>query len=85
MDEARVGAKTMRSLDEVRADLARLRETARERHLQIQQRRPDTSFAPTDYMDIPEPLPEPRRKAESDDFAATAFVDFGCPIPILGR
>jgi hypothetical protein len=43
--EAPAGAKTMRSLEEVRADLARLRETARERHALTQQqaRHVDTS------------------------------------------
>ena len=79
--ETAAGAKTMRSLDEVRADLARLRETAKERHALAQQqvRRADTSFARTDFMEIPEPLPMPRKKDDSE-FEATAFV--GIPDPL---
>ena len=87
--EAPGGAKTMRSLDEVRADLARLRETARERHaltVQQQPRHVDTSFARTDFMEIPEPLPMPMpRKKDDSEFEATAFVDFAYPIPLLAR
>lgn len=86
--EAPAGAKTMRSLDEVRADLARLRQTAMQRHAQAQQpqRHADTSFARTDFMEIPEPLPmsSPRKKDDSQ-FEATAFADFAYPIPLLAR
>ena len=89
--EAPAGAKTMRSLDEVRADLARLRETAKERHAQTQQqaRHVDTSFARTDFMDIPDalPMPAPRKKVVDPAFEATAFTDFSdfYPIPLLAR
>ncbi|CAN7165019.1 hypothetical protein LJR290_000179 [Variovorax sp. LjRoot290] len=83
--EAPVGAKTMRSLEEVRADLARLRQTARERHALAQQpaRHVDTSFARTDFMEIPEPLPmsSPRKKDDSE-FEATAFVGIPEPLPM---
>lgn len=86
--EAPAGAKTMRSLDEVRADLARLRQTAMQRHALAQQpqRHADTSFARTDFMEIPEPLPmsSPRKKNDSE-FEATAFADFAYPIPLLAR
>ena len=72
----------MRSLDEVRADLARLRETAKERHALAQQqvRRVDTSFARTDFMEIPEPLPMPRKKVDPE-FEATAFAGIPAPLP----
>ena len=82
--EAPAGAKTMRSLDEVRADLARLRETAKERHALTQQqvRHVDTSFARTDFMEIPEPLPLPMpRKKDDSEFEATAFVGIPDPCP----
>ncbi|HEY2257519.1 MAG TPA: hypothetical protein VGI11_17930 [Variovorax sp.] len=76
-------AKTMRSLDEVRADLARLRESAKERHAELQARR-ELSFAPTDFMEMAKPHPPhepepPAQPAEEPDtgFAATAFLDFG--------
>jgi hypothetical protein len=79
-------AKTMRSLDEVRADLARLRESAKERHAELQARR-ELSFAPTDFMEMAKPHPPhephepepPARSTEEPDtgFAATAFLDFG--------
>ncbi len=79
------GQKTMRSLEEVRADLARLRESARERHAQLQVRQREASFAPTDFMEPkvleaphePEPAPKPRPEASPDNFAPTAFLDFG--------
>lgn len=66
-------AKTMRSLEEVRADLARMRETAKERHARLQVRR-EVSFAPTDFMDLAEPATA-RHDSEPDaDFPATAFA-----------
>ena len=72
--EAQSPAKTMRSLEEVRADLARLRESAKERHARapVAPRR-DISFEPTDFMDFakPEPRPEP-----DESFEQTAFLDF---------
>jgi hypothetical protein len=89
----------MRSLEEVRADLARLRENAKQRHAQLQVRREATAFAPTDFMDfarVPEALPSepvpllpPNRDGGdgSDNFAATAFLDFTNvkPKPKSGR
>jgi len=47
--------KPMRTLEEVRADLARLRERSRERQAQAPAPR-DISFAPTDFMDFPQPV-----------------------------
>jgi hypothetical protein len=44
-------APKLRTLEEVRADLARLRLSARERHAQGHVWR-DTNFAPTDFMDL---------------------------------
>jgi hypothetical protein len=44
-------APQLRTLEEVRADLARLRLSARERHAQGRVWR-DTNFAPTDFMDL---------------------------------
>jgi hypothetical protein len=74
-------ARKLRTLEEVRADLARLRETAKERHAQLQaqaqaqaQARRDTSFAPTDFMDFAPPARAPRDDAPSS-FAPTAFFD----------
>lgn len=67
-------AKTMRSLDEVRADLARLRESAKERHARasVPVRR-DISFEPTDFMDFAKPAPAPEH---DESFEQTAFLDF---------
>jgi hypothetical protein len=83
--EAPAGAKTMRSLEAVRADLARLRQTAKERHALTQQpqRHADTSFARTDFMEISEPLPmsSPRKKDDSE-FEATAFAGIPDPLPM---
>jgi hypothetical protein len=72
--EAQSPAKTMRSLEEVRADLARLRESAKERHARapVAPRR-DISFEPTDFMDFARP--EPRREPD-ESFEQTAFLDF---------
>lgn len=72
--EAQSPAKTMRSLEEVRADLARLRESAKERHARapVAPRR-DISFEPTDFMDFAKP--EPRREPD-ESFEQTAFLDF---------
>ncbi|MGO4391692.1 hypothetical protein AB4Z46_10100 [Variovorax sp. M-6] len=65
-------ARTMRSLEEVRADLARLRQSAKERHARIVAPvRRDTSFEPTDFMDFAKPA-----EAPEESFEATAFLDF---------
>ena len=67
-------AKTMRSLDEVRADLARLRESAKQRHARVPVPvRRDISFEPTDFMDFAKPEPE---RAADESFEQTAFLDF---------
>lgn len=68
-----VPARTMRSLAEVRADLARLRESARERHARVPVPAPrDPAFEPTDFMDFHAPAAAPAEKP----FAQTAFLDF---------
>lgn len=82
--EPAASLKRVRSLEEVRADLARLRESAKERHAQPRARR-DVSFAPTDFMELqPQPQAEPAEDAETG-FASTAFLDFGSAGPYLGR
>ena len=45
-------ALAMRTLEEVRADLARLRAQARQRQAASAQARRDQAFAPTDFMDF---------------------------------
>ena len=73
-------AKPMRTLEEVRADLARLRERSRERQAQAPSR--DTDFAPTDFMDFAQPAtPLPRREGPDSNFAPTDFMDFVQPAP----
>ncbi|MEJ7688377.1 MAG: hypothetical protein WKG52_16100 [Variovorax sp.] len=69
----------MRSLGEVRADLARLREKARERQTQAQVRR-DISFAATGFMALEEPPKRPRSNPEPS-FAPVEFLDFGAAKP----
>ena len=49
---AQATTQAMRTLEEVRADLARLREQARRRHAAHAQERRDRAFAPTDFMDM---------------------------------
>ena len=72
--EAQSPAKTMRSLEEVRADLARLRESARERHARVPVApRRDISFEPTDFMDFAKPQPA---REPDESFEQTAFLDF---------
>ena len=75
-EEAPAAGKPMRTLEEVRADLARLRASAKERHAQamVPVRR-DVAFAPTDFMDFAEPKTPPREDSESS-FEATAYLDF---------
>jgi hypothetical protein len=69
--EAPAVAKPMRSLEEVRADLARLRANAKERHTPVPVKR-DTHFEPTDFQDfvVPDPRPTP------DSYAPTAYMGF---------
>ncbi|MDL9997760.1 hypothetical protein QTI24_04030 [Variovorax sp. J22P240] len=75
-EEAPATVKPMRTLEEVRADLARLRASAKERHAQaLVPVRRDVAFAPTDFMDFAEPATPPREDSESS-FEATAYLDF---------
>jgi hypothetical protein len=74
--------KPMRTLEEVRADLARLRASAKERHAQAQaqaqvqaQARRSAAFEPTDFMDFARPEAPPSDNPESS-FASTAYLDF---------
>lgn len=74
--------KPMRTLEEVRADLARLRANAKERHAQAQaqvqiqaQARRSVAFEPTDFLDFAKPEPPPSDNPESG-FASTAYLDF---------
>jgi hypothetical protein len=72
--------KPMRTLAEVRADLARLREQSRER--QAQQRatvRQDVAFPATDFMEFVPSVSESRAGKHDDageSFAPTAYLDF---------
>ena len=73
----------LRTLEEVRADLAALRERTRVQQAQTQARR-DISFAPTDFMGFAEPaaaVPD----SPASGFAATDFLDFGTLNPSPGR
>jgi hypothetical protein len=74
--------KPLRTLEEVRADLALLRASAKERHAQAQaqaqvqaQARRSAAFEPTDFMDFAKPEPPPSDDPESS-FASTAYLDF---------
>ena len=74
-------ARTMRSLEEVRADLARLRQSAKERHARaLVPVRRDISFEPTDFMDFAKPA-----EAAEESFEETAFLDFTTLKPRPGR
>ncbi|MEJ8814026.1 hypothetical protein WKW77_23280 [Variovorax ureilyticus] len=72
--------KPMRTLAEVRADLARLREKSRERQAQLRATvRHDVSFPATDFMEFVPSVPESRAGKEQDageSFAPTAYLDF---------
>ena len=50
-ESVQASGRKMRTLEEVRADLARLRLSASERHARSQAFR-DTNFAPTDFMEL---------------------------------
>jgi hypothetical protein len=66
----------MRTLEEVRADLARLREKSRKRQVQAPVSR-DIGFAPTDFMDFAQPVLKSRkREAPESNFAPTDFLNF---------
>ncbi|HEY1230517.1 MAG TPA: hypothetical protein VGF26_24680 [Ramlibacter sp.] len=69
----------MRTLEEVRADLARLRDQAKRRHAAHVQDRRDRAFAPTDFMDFgnPAPVASPAASAPTGRaFQPTDFMDF---------
>ncbi|SCK11816.1 hypothetical protein VAR608DRAFT_0629 [Variovorax sp. HW608] len=71
--------KPMRTLAEVRADLARLREKSRERQAQQRaQARYDVAFPATDFMEFVPSAPERRSGTEEagESFAPTAYLDF---------
>lgn len=78
---ARTG-KPQRTLEEVRSDLARLRESSRERQAERERTR-DTNFAPTDFMDFSEHAMQPAPAEPA--FAPTAYVDFGAARARQGR
>ena len=80
--EPPTASKEFRTLEEMRADLAHLRATSKERHAQMQAKR-DVSFAPTDFLDFAEPVFPAHDKIE-ENFAPTAYLDFvnlGAPQP----
>lgn len=72
--------KPMRTLAEVRADLARLREKSRERQAQLRATvRHDVSFPATDFMEFVPSVAESRTWKQEDvgeSFAPTAYLDF---------
>ena len=69
--EAPAAARPARSLEEMRAELARLRQNAKERHTPVPVKR-DTFFEPTDFQElvVPEPPPAP------ESHAPTVYMDF---------
>ena len=71
---AQATTQAMRTLEEVRADLARLREQARRRHAAHAQQRRDPAFAPTDFMDFGKPA-VPGGSAAAREFPPTDFMD----------
>ena len=73
----------LRTLEEVRADLALLRERTRTLQAQAQARR-ERSFAPTDFMDFADAKPA-ADQGPASGFAPTDFLDFGMPSPQPGR
>ena len=73
-DAAQATTQAMRTLEEVRADLARLREQARRRHAAHAQQRRDLAFAPTDFMDFGKPA-APAGSAAAREFPPTDFLD----------
>ncbi|MBB3178670.1 hypothetical protein [Variovorax sp. Sphag1AA] len=72
--------KPMRTLAEVRADLARLREKSRERQAQqLAAARHDATFPATDFMEFVPSVPEAsaeKPEETSESFAPTAYLDF---------
>jgi hypothetical protein len=79
---ARRTGQPQRTLVEVRADLARLRESSRQRQAEAERAR-DTSFAPTDFMELLEhALPA---AASTPALAPTAYLDFGAARARQGR
>lgn len=70
----RTNTQAMRTLEEVRADLARLRDQARRRHAAHVQERRDRAFAPTDFMEYGMPAAS-AAPTSSRDFPPTDFMD----------
>lgn len=77
---ARATTQAMRTLEEVRADLARLRDQAKRRHAAHVQERRDRAFAPTDFMEYGK-LASPAAPAAAREFAPTDFMDMGIGKP----
>lgn len=78
--------QAMRTLEEVRADLARLRDQAKRRQAANAQARREQAFAPTDFMEyglpaIPASPATPAAPAAARAFAPTDFMDFGTGKP----
>ncbi|MBS0343339.1 MAG: hypothetical protein JSS56_22780 [Proteobacteria bacterium] len=71
---ANASSQAMRTLEEVRADLARLREQARSRHAAHVQQRRDLGFAPTDFMEYGKPA---SAAGSAAGFPPTDFMDMG--------
>ncbi|MGR4870932.1 hypothetical protein ACIPRI_18940 [Variovorax sp. LARHSF232] len=74
----------MRTLEEVRTDLARLREQAKQRQAASAQARRDQAFAPTDFMDFGGARPaggRPATPAAGSGFAPTDFQEMGTAKP----
>ncbi len=76
-------ALAMRTLEEVRSDLARLREQAKQRQAASAQARRDQAFAPTDFMDFGGARPAGRTAppAAGSGFAPTDFQEMGTAKP----
>lgn len=74
--------QAMRTLEEVRADLARLREQAKRRQAAHAQERRDRAFAPTDFMDFGNPAPATSAAPGlARGFPPTDFMDMGAGKP----
>ena len=71
-----VQVKVARTIEDVRADIARLRGAARVRQAKVEAAR-DTSFAPTDFMDFaPSPPPVAASNSRHRSDAAVLFPEF---------
>jgi len=78
--------QAMRTLEEVKADLARLRDQAKRRQAANAQARREqavAAFAPTDFMEYGKPLAPAKQAAQASSraFAPTDFMDFNVEKP----